>query len=129
MIRFEPQVSSFLDNLNHPRRAEIDALRSIILDIDPGIAENIKWNGPNYAFNGDDRITMRIHPPKNLQLIFHRGAKTTEIPASRLISDHQGLLAWKTNDRAVADFKSADDIQLKKAELGAAIREWLAAAG
>lgn len=69
------KVTQFLDDLNHPLRKEIEQLRLIILGADPRLSENIKWNGPNFSFNGEDRITMRIHPSKQIQVIFHRGAK------------------------------------------------------
>jgi len=66
------EVTKFLDDLRHPFRKEIEQLRLNILSADSGLEENIKWNGPNYCFEKNDRITMRIHPPKQIQLIFHR---------------------------------------------------------
>jgi hypothetical protein len=36
------EVTQFLDVLNHPFRAEIEALRHIILSVNKGIKENIK---------------------------------------------------------------------------------------
>ena len=99
------EVSTFLDELNHPLRMEIENLREFILNSDVRITENIKWNGPNYCINNEDRITMRVQPPKQIQLIFHRGAKVQEIPKNRIIEDDSGLLIWKTSDRAVATFR------------------------
>ena len=71
------EVSNFLNELNHPFRKEIEQLRTFILTADNNLTENIKWNGPNYCFDNEDRITMRIQPPKTklIQIIFHRGAK------------------------------------------------------
>ena len=71
------EVTDFLDELNHSLRKEIEALRICILSTDNNLTENIKWNGPNYCFDNEDRITMRIQPPKTklIQIIFHRGAK------------------------------------------------------
>ena len=69
------KVTKFLDGLSHPFRKEIEQLRLYILSGDIRLEENIKWNGPNYYLYNNDRITMRIHPPKQIQLIFHRGAK------------------------------------------------------
>lgn len=92
------EVTSFLDNLNHPLRNEIERIRQIILISNPKLSENIKWNAPNYSYDGEDRITMRIQPPKQIQIIFHRGAKVLEQPKNRLINDESKLLVWKTND-------------------------------
>lgn len=77
MSNLNIEVTKFLDDLHHPLRPEIEQLRLIILGADRNIQENIKWNGPNYCFDNEDRITMRVQPPKQIQLIFHRGAKKT----------------------------------------------------
>lgn len=128
-IALNSEVTSFLDNLNHPLRKEIEKLRHYILSANAGLTENIKWNGPNYCFEGEDRITMRIHPPKQLQLIFHRGAKVLAQPEKRFVDNDEGLLAWKANDRAVATFKSMDDITSKEALLSNVVNEWIRAVG
>ncbi len=105
----------------------IEQLRHQILSANAGLSENIKWNGPNYCFEGEDRITMKIHPPKQIQLIFHRGAKALEQPDQRLIGDAPGFLAWKANDRAVASFKSLEDISVHSPALTRVVNEWLEA--
>ena len=120
-----PEVTTFLDNLNHPFRNEIEELRTIILSAKSGIEENIKWNGPNYTFNGEDRITMKIQPPKNIQLIFHRGAKKLEQPKDKLINDDSNLLVWKENDRAIATFNNMEEIENAASDLKEIIRKWI----
>ncbi|MGV3508519.1 MAG: DUF1801 domain-containing protein [Sphingobacteriaceae bacterium] len=118
-------VTQFLNDLNHPFRNEIEALRLIILNATSGLSENIKWNGPNYSFDGQDRITMRIQPPKQVQLIFHRGAKVQVQPREKLITDESGLLTWKENDRAVATFKNLADIESNSAALSKVVKDWV----
>ncbi|GAA4419993.1 hypothetical protein GCM10023187_54880 [Nibrella viscosa] len=120
-------VTKFLDDLHHPLRAEIELLRLTILNADDSITENIKWNGPNYCFEGEDRITIRIHPPKQLQLIFHRGVKKQPQPKDKIIDDNSGLLAWKENDRAIASFKDIDSIEKSKLKLKSIINRWIRA--
>jgi len=119
------EVTLFLDGLDHPLRMEIEQLRQEILKANPKLSENIKWNGPNYSYNSEDRITMKVQPPKNIQLIFHRGAKVRDQPDSRLIEDHSGLLAWRTNDRAITTFRNMEDIITNKLALTQIVREWL----
>lgn len=109
-------VTKFLDDLNHPLRNEIEELRQIILSAHIDLSENVKWNGPNYSHDINDRITMRINPPKQLQLIFHRGAKVKVQPKDRLIKDKIELLIWKENDRAIATFKNIDEIKKSKSD-------------
>lgn len=122
-------VSEFLDAQNHPFRNEIEQLRSIILAANSGLSENIKWNSPNYHLANNDRITMRVQPPKQIQLIFHCGAKVKAQPKEKIIKEDFGLLAWKGNDRAVASFSNMLDIEKNKTKLTTIIIEWLNATG
>ncbi|MFC0878552.1 DUF1801 domain-containing protein [Saccharicrinis sp. FJH2] len=106
-------------------RHEIELLREIILGSTGGLTENIKWNGPKYTFDQQDRITMRIQPPKQIQLIFHRDAKKQEQPKDRIIQSQSKLLVWKENDRAVVTFKNRSDIDHGKKELSSIVNEWI----
>jgi hypothetical protein len=119
------EVSTFLDELKHPFRIEIEELREIILSSDARISENIKWNGPNYIVSNEDRITMRVQPPKQIQLIFHRGAKVLEIPKEKIIEDDSGLLLWKTNDRAIATFRNLAEIEINRINLNEIVKKWI----
>ncbi len=121
------EVTIFLNGLMHSRREEIECLRNIILDSDSGLDEGIKWNGPNYSKNGEDRITMRINPPKTLQIIFHRGAKVKEQPEERLLSGKYDILVWKDNDRAVATFNNLEEILENSTLLKEIIAKWIEA--
>lgn len=128
MKNINAEVTKFLNALNHPLRAEIEELRLIILNSTEGLTENIKWNGPNYSFNDQDRVSMRILPPKQIQLIFHRGAKKMIQPKDKLIEDTSGLLIWKENDRAIATFKNRDEIKKATSNLEKIISSWIIAA-
>jgi hypothetical protein len=121
------EVTEFLDAQNHPLRTEIEKLRQLILSAEGNLIENVKWNGPNYSVGDDDRITMKIQPPKNIQLIFHRGAKVKKQPANKLIQDNSGLLLWKENDRAVATFKNTADIESSQKDIVKIVKEWVLA--
>lgn len=121
------EVTEFLDGLNHPLRPEIEQLRRIITNAESSLTENIKWNGPNYCHEGADRITMKIQPPKQIQLIFHRGAKKQEQPKERLIQTSSTLLTWKENDRAIAAFKSSAEITASEPDLTEIVKKWIGA--
>ncbi len=120
------EVTLFLDNQNHPFRSEIEVLRLLILNTNLELTENIKWNGPNYSFAEQDRITIKIQPPKNLQIIFHCGAKVKEQPKGKLIKNDFGLLIWKENNRAVATFNSMQEIEQNAVQLSSIVKEWIA---
>lgn len=124
--KFNNEVSDFLNQQKHPFRNEIELLRNIILSANNKLTENIKWNGPNYSFENEDRITMRIQPPaEQVQLIFHRGAKKQEQPKTKLIANTSKLLIWKENDRALITFKSMKDIEDSNSELSDIINDWI----
>ena len=121
------EVTEFLNGLNHSLRKEIECLREIILSTDYDLAESIKWNGPNYSLNGQDRITLRINPKKQIQVIFHRGAKVKEPPAQRLLGSEYNILLWKENDRAIASFQSLQEILEKKQMIREVVEKWIEA--
>ncbi len=121
------EVTEFLDSLNHPLRNEIEYLRKIIMSTDKEFTEGIKWNGPNYSINNQDRITMRINPQKQIQVIFHCGAKVKQQPNERLLKGEYNILTWKENDRAVATFKKMDDIEQNSAMVQEIVSKWVEA--
>jgi hypothetical protein len=126
-IALNEAVTQFLDALDHPLRKEIEQLRQAILSANAGLSENIKWNGPNYCFRSEDRITLRIHPPKQLQLIFHRGAKVLAPPGEKIIQVSSNLLIWKTNDRAVLTYTSMEEVLSGKPALTRIVNAWVVA--
>gem|GEM_PF-6665531 len=75
LVNYNPLVTDFLRDKDHPFSDSIEKLRMIILSSDDSLQENIKRNAPNYVFHGEDRITMRLFPSKSFQLIFHCGIK------------------------------------------------------
>ena len=127
MNKLSSEVSEFLDGLNHPFRKEIEKLRLIILNATNDLTENIKWNGPNYCYGEADRITMKIQPPKQVQLILHRGVKKQEQPKERIIQTDSNILTWKENDRAVITFKNMTDIEKGEADLIEIVNDWIKA--
>lgn len=128
MANQSEEVTLFLDKQDHPLRAEIEHLRNCILNTQDDLIENIKWNSPNYSFKNEDRITMKIQPTKQIQLVFHCGAKVREQPKNKLIENDFGLLVWKENNRAIASFKNMEDIKTNENNLAKIIINWLHAA-
>jgi Domain of unknown function (DU1801) len=41
-------VGEFMRGLDHPLKRDIETVRQIILNVDPGISEAIKWNAPSF---------------------------------------------------------------------------------
>lgn len=120
-------VTDFISNLEHPLKKEFLELRKVILENVPELDEHIKWKAPSYQINDTYFLTFKLFPPKNIQLVFHRGAKVLELPKDKLIKDNFGLLKWATNDRAIATFNSMDDVENLKNELIETINKWIKA--
>lgn len=121
------EITSFLDSTKPPLRDEIDALRTIIMSTGLNLTESIKWNAPNYSINGKDRITLRIDSPKQIQIIFHRGAKVQTQPTERILSNKYSILLWKENDRAIASFKNLNEIQENLEMIKEIVIKWIEA--
>lgn len=126
--KMNEEVTVFLKGLDHPLSAEVSVLRKIILETQVELKENIKWNAPNYIYDNEDRVTMKLYPPRQIQLIFHRGAKVKNQPKNKLIHDETGLLVWKENDRAVVSFKNEDEIKKNEKNIQKWIQDWTEAA-
>lgn len=118
-------VDTYLDDLQHARKAEVLTLRQIIRDAVPDLVERIKWNAPSFGPGQDDRITMRLHPGDRVQLILHRGAKAGADDFFRF-EDPDKLLSWAAPDRGVVTFRDADDLAQKASALGEVLRRWVA---
>jgi hypothetical protein len=119
------EVDIYLDTLDHTRKAEVLALRDLILNAVPGLTETVKWNAPNYGRGDADRITMRLHPGNRLQLILHRGAKAGVDDLFRF-EDPDKLISWAAPDRGVITIKDAADLATKAAAMSEIFRRWVA---
>lgn len=116
-------VEEFLNALSHRRIDDIRALRRIMLSVDPGVSERIKWNAPSFCWAGDDRITMRLHPGDRLELILHRGVKAKDASTFRFV-DQTGRVEWLAPDRGVM---RVGDPEADYEELIALAKAWFAA--
>lgn len=121
-----PDIQRFFTDSQHPLLQEIHLLRQLILDAGFPLTEQVKWGCPSYALQGEDKITFNLPPKQDrILLVFHRGAKVKEPIAHRLIDDPQGILLWKTNDRAIATFTDSKSIQAQENALTQVIKDWL----
>lgn len=118
----ENEVDRFLANLRHPRKADIETVRAVILGADKRISEHVKWNAPSFVLQ-DDFATMKLQPANTVQVVLHRGAKRKA--GAITVADPKGLLKWAAKDRAVVTFADAKDIQGKKAAFTAILKQWI----
>lgn len=120
------KVTAYLAQLIHPRKDEIERLRSAILAADNAISEQVKWNAPSFCWKGEDRVTMRLHPGDRLQLIFHRGTKPKNVEGFEFF-DPTGRLEWPAKDRAVFTVQNADDLDHSLMAITDLAHRWMVA--
>jgi hypothetical protein len=126
MAPSDSEVDQFMKALEHPLKAEIEAVRAAILASDPTITERIKWKAPSFVHSGDDRVTFRLAPKGIFQVILHRGAKVKDTKDFSF-QDDSGLVEWLAPDRGVVALPDAKTVKARKAALVKLVGRWMAA--
>ena len=94
---------------------------------DPGILEHVRWNAPSYRYGGEDRVTFRLRPRDQLQLVFHRGARVRADTAAFVFADPTGLVQWRTPVRGVGTVPAPAAVAAAQTAVPALVRAWIAA--
>ena len=111
--------------LEHPLKAEIEAVRRIIRGVSPAIGEAIKWNAPSFRTT-EFFATMNLRSRDQVQLIFHLGAKVRKDLKPLALADPAGLVKWLAKDRCMVTVGAGKAAQANKGALQAIVREWIA---
>ncbi|MFF2274452.1 DUF1801 domain-containing protein [Agromyces sp. NPDC058126] len=131
-------VDEFLAAQEPARRAQVDALRGLVHEAEPGLVEIVKWNSPDYTLDGVDRLTINAAGRGPVRLILHFGTARAEDRSAEpsFSGDPDGLLTWHSNIRAslvAPGLESASEPESEPADAAArarvvaVIRAWLAA--
>lgn len=109
------EVDVYLENLDHPFKAEVELLRSVILSANDQLEERIKWNSPSFYFVKDfAAFNLRAKGYVQIIFIFYDGN----------IIESEGLLQGKWKDRREARFYSLIDIHNKTSQLKDFVNDW-----
>jgi uncharacterized protein YdhG (YjbR/CyaY superfamily) len=108
------KVDEFLENLSHPLKAEIEAVRSIIKGVNKDINEEIKWNAPSFNFKGEYLVTFNLREEKRIHLVFHN-PQISKVKSKLLEGDYK--------DRRMAYFADMKDVKEKKPILEKALKD------
>jgi uncharacterized protein YdhG (YjbR/CyaY superfamily) len=108
------KVDEFLRELNHPLKAEVEAVRSIIKGADKNIAEEIKWNAPSFNYKGEYLVTFNLREQKRIHLVFHN-PQVSRVKSKLLEGDYK--------DRRMAYFADMRDVMAKKPMLEKALKD------
>jgi len=118
-------VENFLSALDHPLKQEILALRKIILNLDPSIGEDIKWNVPSF-FIKEFFATFHLRGKDRVQVILHFGAKKRDDTIQGgAIADPDSLLIWLGKDRASIKFDNMNEVIARKSAFENILRQWI----
>lgn len=111
-------VDAYMRDVDHPFKAEMQAVREIILGASPKVAERIKWNAPSFYYKEDlGAFNPRATEYAHLILLF---------PGGEGMQDSGGLLEGNHKDRREAKFHSVDDVKAKKRALEKLVKAWVA---
>ena len=110
------KVVEYMALLEHPLKAEIEALRAIIKGANPKIMERIKWNAPSY-YAKEDMVTFHVRSMKMVNLVFHH------IAIVKIKSD---LLKGEYKDRRLMHFENMEEVKQNKLELERILNEYVA---
>ena len=114
MAKKTENVETYMEKLDHPLKAEVEALREIIKGVSETIMEQIKWNAPSFSYQGEYLATFNLRAKEHIHLIFHN-PEIARVKSSLLEGDYK--------DRRMAYFLSRDDIQMKKPGLQKALTD------
>lgn len=111
-------VEAYLRDVDHPFKAEMEAVRAIILGVSDKISERIKWNAPSFYYKEDlGAFNPRATEYAHLILLF---------PGGGGMDDNSGLLEGNHKDRREAKFHSLNDVKAKKPVLEKLVKNWIA---
>jgi uncharacterized protein YdhG (YjbR/CyaY superfamily) len=108
------KVEEFLESLNHPLKAEVEAVRSIIKGVNKDINEEIKWKAPSFNYKGEYLVTFNLWEEKRIHLVFHN-PQISKVKSKLLEGDYK--------DRRMAYFAGMKDIMAKKPMLEKALKD------
>ena len=121
-----PTVEAWLAAQTPAIRVAVERLRAIALDAADGVTEHIKWNGPSFCIDGDDRITVGLAPRGGVRAILHRGVKVKDATGF-VFPDDSGLIQWAAPDRGVVAFADEAAVTAHAEVFADICRRWLEA--
>jgi uncharacterized protein YdhG (YjbR/CyaY superfamily) len=108
------KVDMFMENLDHPFKAEVETLRKIIKGTNKEIQEEIKWNAPSFSYRGEYLVTFNLWEKERIHLVFHNPM----IPKVK-----SKLLEGDYDHRRMSYFSDMKDLKSKQAELKKVLKQ------
>ena len=108
------KVDEFLENLSHPLKAEVEAVRFIIKGVNKDINEEIKWKAPSFNYKGEYLVTFNLRDENRIHLVFHN-PQISKVKSKLLEGDYA--------DRRMAYFSDMKDVKAKKSALEKVLKD------
>jgi len=109
------EVNLYMQALEHPLKKEIEFVRKIILESNPNILEQVKWNAPSFRHKYDF-VTFHVRSLDKVHLIFHH---------PYIVQINSPLLQGDYKDRRMVYMKNKVEIDTASKELQRIIRQWV----
>ena len=109
------EVTRFINELEHPLKDAIELVRTLILESNPGILEQVKWNAPSFRHKYDF-VTFNVRPADKIHLVFHHPF---------IASIKSPMLEGDYKDRRMVYFKNKAEIEKGRVELQQVIKQWI----
>ncbi len=108
-----PKVNEFMDKLDHPFKAEVQAVREIILNVNKHITEDIKWAAPSFSYKGY-MVTFNLWAKEHVHLVFHN---------PEVVKIKSKILEGNYPTRRMVYFSDMKEVKAKKAALVKVVKE------
>jgi hypothetical protein len=109
------KVDAYMQDLENPQKELWEQIRDIVLGVDPGMEEDIKWGAPTFIYKGN-MATFNPRAKQFVNLTFHTGA---------LISDPEGVLDGDAKEARVFRVAGSEELGRKKAGLEMVVKNWI----
>lgn len=109
------KVDEFMDKLEHPLREEMEAVRSIIMNANSKMEEDVKWGGPSFFYK-EDLATFNPRIKNYVALIFHKG---------ELLNIKSDFLEAASKGKVYAKFYSMEQVKENKELLEKMVNTWV----
>lgn len=107
-------VEKLMEKLDHPYKAEVEFLRTVIKKVNKDIAEEWKWNAPSYSYHGNYLVTFNLWEKGHIHLVFHN-------PMISKVKNK--LFEGEYKERRMVHFSDMKDIKAKKPVLEKALKD------
>ncbi|MES2387273.1 MAG: DUF1801 domain-containing protein [Bacteroidota bacterium] len=120
-------VDAFIQNLESGFADLVTEIRRTILESDPEVGEQIKWNSPGFFYKGEMKpFNAKEYKRDVVVMNLRNNTVLLVFPTGSIINDEWGLLEGNYADgRRMLKINSLADFIAKKDDLQAVIRNWL----